>query len=71
MSRNVDLGTFVKRAFAGISKAFESAKVVVSRGERREKELGRVGPKTADPQGDRDPFFFGTLLTRNRYFWEV
>ena len=56
VSRNVDLGTFVKRAFAGISKAFASAKVVVSRWECREKELGRVGPKTADPQGDRDPF---------------
>ena len=46
----------MKRAFAGNSKAFESAKVVVSREECREKELGRVGPKTADPQGDRDPF---------------
>ena len=39
-----------------VCKNFERAKVVVSRGECREKELGRVGPKTADPQGDRDPF---------------
>ena len=31
--------------------------MVVSRGECGEKkELGRVGPKTADPQGDRVPF---------------
>ena len=30
--------------------------MVVSRGECREKVLGRVGPNTADPQGDRDPF---------------
>ena len=39
-----------------VCRNFERAKVVVSRGECRAKELGRVGPKTADPQGDRDPF---------------
>ena len=30
--------------------------MVVSRVECREHELGRVGPKTADPRGDRVPF---------------
>ena len=43
----------MERAFEGISKV---QKWWFRAGSVANKELGRVGPKTADPQGNRDPF---------------